>query len=97
MKQTFEEVTEILSSAKAKRREALDNVEAMITRWALGSKARVSEAMELIHTLQNAEFGWGVYDTTRSIMHANKAAEIDDGRLIIKSKDCSAKISKKSA
>jgi vacuolar-type H+-ATPase subunit D/Vma8 len=82
MKQTFEEVTAILLNAKEKRRKALDDVEAMITRWAQGSKARASDAMELIHALQNAEFTWGVYDATRSIMSANKATEIEDGRLI---------------
>ena len=87
MKQTYEEVAEMVSSAREKRRKALDDVEAMITRWALGSKARTSEAMELIHTLQNAEFTWGVYDATRSIMNANKAAEIEDGKLLKKSKD----------
>ena len=87
MKQTYEEVTEMLSSARAKRHKALEDVEAMITRWALGSKARASDAMELIHTLQNAEFAWGVYDATRSIMIANKASDIDEGKLLKKSKD----------
>ena len=82
MKQTFEEVTAILLNAKEKRRKALDDVEAMITRWAQGSKARASGAMELIHALQNAEFTWGVYDATRSIMSANKATEIEDGRMV---------------
>ena len=82
MKQSFEQVTEILLSTKEKRRKALDDVEAMITRWAQGSKARASDAMELIHTLQNAEFTWGVYDATHSIMGANKATEIEDGRLV---------------
>ena len=82
MKQTLEQVTEILLNAKDKRCKALDDVKAMITRWAQGSKARASDAMELIHTLQNAEFTWGVYDATRSIMGANKAAEIEDGRLL---------------
>jgi len=94
MKQTFEDVTEILSSAKENRRKALDDVEAMITRWALGSKARAADAMKLIYALQNAEFAWGGYDATQSIMIANKAKEIDDGRLLKKSKDCSAKASK---
>ena len=82
MKQTFEQVTEILLDAKEKRHKALDDVEAMITRWSQGSKARASDAMELIHTLQNTEFTWGVYDATRSIMGANKATEIEDGRLV---------------
>ena len=81
MKQTFEEVTAILLNSKEKRCKALDDVEAMITRWAQGSKARASDAMELIHTLQNAEFTWGVYDATLSIMSANKATEIEDGKM----------------
>jgi len=81
MKQTFEEVTVMLLRAKEKRIKALDDVEAMIARWACGSKARAAEAMELIHSLQNAEFTWGAYDATRSIMSANKATEIEDGRL----------------
>jgi hypothetical protein len=90
MKQTFEEVTELLLSAREKRRKALDDVEAMITRWACGSKARALDAMELIHILRDAEFTWGVYDTTRSIMFVNKATKIEDGKLLdeLKAKDC---------
>jgi hypothetical protein len=83
MKQTLKEVTEILSRARAKRHETLDDVKAMITGWA-GSNAKASEAMKLIETLQNAEFAWGVYDATRSIMRANKATKIDDGKLIFR-------------
>ena len=85
MKQTIEEVTEIVRRAKEKRNKALEDVEAMVTRWTLGSKARMLGAMEIIHSLQNAEFAWGVYDATRHIMQANKAKEVEDGRLLKKS------------
>jgi hypothetical protein len=81
MKQTFDEVAEIVLGAKEKRTKALEDVKAMITRWACGSKARESDAMELIHRLQDSEFTWGVYDATRSIMSANKATEIENGLL----------------
>jgi len=81
MKQTFDEVAELVLGAKEKRSKALDDVEDMVNRWTCGSKARALRAMELIHALQDAEFAWGVYGVTKSIMSANKATGIEDGQL----------------
>jgi len=58
----------------------------MVYQLAAGSKAGPADVMDLIHKLLNAEFTWGFYDATRSIMKANKAAKIEDGRLLHKKK-----------
>jgi hypothetical protein len=80
---TYNQVHERLEKAKADCAKAKAEVEAMIHRWAMGSKSRENDALELILALQGAEFNRGSYNVLYSVMTGNNYSSIEDGRFVV--------------